>query len=69
MQQYNSSFNLETKEHAIIEHFTSLLNQTLLVQQEILAQLTLLNNKVSTLETNHTHVVSDILELIRRTKI
>jgi hypothetical protein len=50
MEQNHQHFSLSFKEHAIINHFTNILKETLIVQQEILAQLTLLNNRVLTME-------------------
>ena len=50
MEQHTQRYSLSDKESAIIDHFTTTLNKSILVQQEILAQLTLLNNRVSTLE-------------------
>jgi hypothetical protein len=52
MQQHNQRFSLDDKEFAIIEHFTDIMKQTLAVQQEILAQVQLLNNRVLTVERN-----------------
>ena len=52
MQQHNQRFSLDDKEFAIIEHFTEIMKQTLAVQQEILAQIQLLNNRVLTVERN-----------------
>ena len=52
MQQHNQRFSLDDKEYALVEHFTEIMKQTLAVQQEILAQIQLLNNRVLTVERN-----------------
>ena len=57
MDQHQQRFSLSDKEHAVINHVSSILKDTLMVQQEILAQLQLLNNRVLTIE----HRVEDIL--------
>lgn len=50
MEQNHQHFSLSEKEHAVINHMSGILKETLSVQQEILAQLTLLNNRVLTME-------------------
>lgn len=59
MEQNHQHFSLTDKEHAVINHMSSILKETLSVQQEILAQLTLLNNRVLTLEHNVSHLIND----------
>jgi len=50
MDQHQQHFSLSEKEYATINHFTDIFKNTLLVQQEILAQITLLNNRVLSIE-------------------
>lgn len=58
MDQHQQRFSLSDKEHAVVNYVSSILKDTLMVQQEILAQLQLLNNRVLTIE----HRVEDILK-------
>lgn len=57
MEQNHQHFSLTDKEHAVVNHISDILKQTVIVQQEILAQLTLLNNRVLTIE----HRVEDLI--------
>lgn len=57
MDQHQQRFSLSDKEHAVVNYVSSILKDTLMVQQEILAQLQLLNNRVLTIE----HRVEDIM--------
>jgi hypothetical protein len=57
MDQHQQRFSLSDKEHAVVNYVSSVLKDTLMVQQEILAQLQLLNNRVLTIE----HRVEDIM--------
>lgn len=50
MEQHQQRFALSDKEHAVINYVSSILKDTLMVQQEILSQLQLLNNRVLTIE-------------------
>lgn len=59
MEQNHQHFSLSEKEHAVINHLTGILKETLSVHQEILAQLTLLNNRVLTLEHNIGQVMNE----------
>lgn len=52
MEQHHQHFALSDKEHSVINYVTGILKETLSVQQEILAQLTLLNHRVLTIEHN-----------------
>jgi hypothetical protein len=59
MEQNHQHFSLSEKEHAVINHMSGILRETLSVQQEILAQLTLLNNRVLTMEHRMDQIVRD----------
>jgi hypothetical protein len=50
MDQHHQRYSLTDKEHSVVNYVTTILKDTLLVQQEILAQLTLLNTRVVTIE-------------------
>jgi hypothetical protein len=58
MDQHQQRFSLSDKEHAVVNYISSILKDTLIVQQEILAQLQLLNNRVLTIE----HRVEDLMK-------
>jgi hypothetical protein len=64
MEQHHQHFALTDKEHMVINHVSGILKETLLVQQEILAQLSLLNNRVLTIE----HRLEDCLRDLRSHK-
>ena len=57
MEQHQQRFSLSDKEYAVVNHISDILKETVIVQQEILAQLTLLNNRVLTIE----HRVEDLI--------
>jgi hypothetical protein len=59
MEQNHQHFSLSEKEHAVINHMSGILKETLSVQQEILAQLTLLNNRVLTMEHRMDQIVRE----------
>jgi hypothetical protein len=59
MEQNHQHFSLSEKEHAVINHMSGILKDTLSVQQEILAQLTLLNNRVLTMEHRMEQIVRE----------
>jgi hypothetical protein len=58
MEQHHQRFSLSDKEHSVINYISSILKDTLVVQQEMLSQLNLLNNRVLTLE----HQISQSLQ-------
>jgi hypothetical protein len=60
MEQHHQYFSLTDKEHVVINHVSGILKETLLVQQEILAQLNLLNNRVLTIEHRFEECLRDI---------
>jgi hypothetical protein len=61
MEQHHQRFSLSDKEHSVINYISSILKDTLVVQQEMLSQLNLLNNRVLTLE----HQISQSLQEMR----
>ena len=64
MEQHHQRFALTDKEHAVINYISGIMKETVIVQQEILAQLTLLNNRVLTME----HRVEDLVRDSRASK-
>jgi len=63
MDQNHQRFSLTEKEHAVVNYVSNILKETLLVQQEILAQLSLLNTRVLTIEHRLNDCVRDLRNL------
>lgn len=63
MDQNHQRFSLSEKEHTVVNYVSNILKETLLVQQEILAQLSLLNTRVLTIEHRLNDCVRDLRNL------
>jgi hypothetical protein len=65
MDQNQRSFSLSDKDYAVINHVTTILKDTLSVQQEILSQIHLMNNRILSIE----HRLDECIRDARNTKV